>query len=91
VDETYFSASSSDEDEDGDTAMGDAEDRAGDVVNGISTAHVHGILEHWAALTGVAVQDLVHTSYRKVESDVGKKVSDVERVAGLASSIGGGW
>lgn len=94
VDEAYFSASSEGEsgaeDEDGDTAMGEADEES--LVDGISRTHVHGILAHWASLTGVDVQELVHTSYRKVESDVGKKkVSDVERVAGLASSIGGGW
>ncbi|KAK8250842.1 iron hydrogenase [Phyllosticta capitalensis] len=59
----------------------------------ISAPHIHDILEHWARVTGIDVDTLTMTSYRKVESDVGKKskVSDVERVAGLASSIGGGW
>jgi hypothetical protein len=33
----------------------------------------------------------LYTSFRKVESDVGKKQSDMERVAGLAVSVGGGW
>ncbi|KAF2496242.1 iron hydrogenase [Lophium mytilinum] len=94
VDEAYFSASSSDgeeEDGDSDTAMGGADDGL-DVVDGVSRGYVHGILQHWAELTGVSVRDLVHTSYREVESDVGKKKkSDVERVATLASSLGGGW
>jgi hypothetical protein len=37
------------------------------------------------------MQHLLYTSFRKVESDVGKKQSDMERVAGLAVSVGGGW
>ncbi|KAF2422398.1 iron hydrogenase [Tothia fuscella] len=64
-----------------------------DIVDGISKRYIHGILNHWSAITDVDKEKLVFTSYRKVESDVGKKskVSDVDRVAGLASSIGGGW
>lgn len=64
-----------------------------DLVNGISPALIHQFLDHWSAVTGVRIDDLTKTSYRKVESDVGKakKASDVERVAGLASTIGGGW
>ena len=89
VDEAYFSASS---DEDSDLDSMDIDTPADpDVVNGISTGYIQGILKHWAALTGVEKEKLVYTSYRKVESDIGKKMNDVERVAGLASSIGGGW
>lgn len=97
VDEAYFSGSDDEADGDGDKAMQAPDaDRAngladGDVVNGISKKYIQGILSHWSAITGVDTQELVYTSYRKVESDVGKKVNDVERVAGLASSIGGGW
>ncbi|KKY23984.1 putative iron-sulfur cluster assembly associated protein nar1 [Diplodia seriata] len=121
VDEAYFSASSS---EDEDEAV-DAADRMMDldvngvddglggeamdvdpalpetngvdeedvVVDGVSRKKIHAFLRHWSDVTGVDVADLTQTSYRKVESDVGKakKASDVERVAGLASSIGGGW
>lgn len=94
VDEAYFSGSDDDDtDGDGDGTMQDAETKApnGDVVNGVSRTYIGSILSHWSALTGVSTQKLVYTSYRKVESDVGKKQNDVERVAGLASSIGGGW
>lgn len=92
VDEAYFSGSES-EDEAQDVRMnGTVPADEEDVVNGISRAYVHGALEHWAGITGVELKKLVYTSYRKVESDVGrKKQSDVERVAGLASSLGGGW
>ncbi|KAK0615399.1 Cytosolic Fe-S cluster assembly factor nar1 [Lasiodiplodia hormozganensis] len=122
VDEAYFSASSSEgeeEDEEmdaverlmeldvnGDYHDGDAMDVDSapktngytsngeeDVINGISRRKIYTFLRHWSDVTGVDVADLTQTSYRKVESDVGKakKASDVERVAGLASSIGGGW
>jgi len=96
VDEAYFSASEGSEAEDGDgngTADREMLDAGeGDVVDGISHRFVHDMLDHWARVTGVELQRLICTSYRKVESDVGKKKqSDVERVAGLASSLGGGW
>lgn len=94
VDEAYFSGS----DDDGDQEMVDVDTlpngiaHNGDIVNGVSTSQIHNILAHWADLTGIETQKLLYTSYRKVESDVGKKKqSDVERVAGLASSLGGGW
>ncbi|KAK5162613.1 Cytosolic Fe-S cluster assembly factor nar1 [Oleoguttula sp. CCFEE 6159] len=101
VDEAYFSASDSGSaasDEDGDQEMVGADDgvEAGDgdddVVDGISTSRITAVLNHWAQVTGVELEKLLYTTYRKVESDVGKKaVPDMERVAGLASSIGGGW
>lgn len=102
VDEAYFSMDESgDEDEidqrDGNGAVdeetGDSEEGApADEVNGISTRYVKGVLDHWAQSTGIDLQKLVFTSYRKVESDVGKdKVGDTERVVELAGRIGGGW
>lgn len=102
VDEAYYSGSDDESmDGDGDVEMTDASANGsssnggaphGDVVNGISRSYIRGVLSHWASVTGVDMQNLVYTSYRKVESDVGKKKqSDVERVAGLASTIGGGW
>ena len=96
VDEAYFSASTSDEDEDRDEMEVEecrsAMDSDVDVVDGISRRYIHDVLEHWKDITNVELDKLVYTSYREVESDVGKqKKSDVERVAGLASSIGGGW
>ena len=64
-----------------------------DVINGISTSYVKGVLDHWAELTGIELPKLVFTSYRKVESEVGTKdkVGDTERVVELAGRIGGGW
>jgi iron only hydrogenase large subunit-like protein len=101
VDEAYFSGSDEESgDLDGDQEMMDVDsastngvdERGGDEVNGISRSHIQRVLGHWSTITGVDTQSLLYTSYRKVESDVGKKTqSDVERVAGLASTIGGGW
>lgn len=96
VDEAYFSASdgnTSSEDtdrEDEDLDMADAAE-GDDVVDGISHTKINNVINHWAEITGVDRDKLVYTSYRKVESDVGKSTTDVERVAGLASTIGGGW
>ena len=73
----------------GDVEMDDAEDAS--LVDGISHSQIKDIFSHWSDLTGVATDKLVYTSYRKVESDIGKTATDVERVAGLASTIGGGW
>ncbi|KAI8936568.1 Cytosolic Fe-S cluster assembly factor nar1 [Plenodomus lindquistii] len=103
VDEAYFSGDESGGeqhiDADGDEEMHDAgtngaatTDDDDDVVDGISRTRVHGVLNHWCEVTGVEMQKLIYTSYIKVESDVGKKKqSDMERVAGLAVSVGGGW
>ncbi|KAJ9627861.1 Cytosolic Fe-S cluster assembly factor nar1 [Taxawa tesnikishii (nom. ined.)] len=76
----------------GEAVYTNGENNAGeDVVDGINRREIKGVLRHWAELTGIDLDRLLYTSYRKVESDVGKSVGDVERVAGLASSIGGGW
>jgi len=117
VDEAYFSAGSSDEDEGELTnghdqmeshgrALGDATDvdqphangingvnghHDEDMVDGISHGKIDSMVQYWANLTDVDAQTLCYTSFRKVESDVGKNATEVERVAGLASSIGGGW
>lgn len=91
VDEAYFSGS----DEDEDQKMADSHTTTVDdldLVNGISRTYIQDVVSHWSEITGVDRQNLLYTSYREVESDVGKKKqSDVERVAGLASSLGGGW
>jgi iron only hydrogenase large subunit-like protein len=98
VDEAYFSGSDSEEETsgshvDGDTAMTETNgvEAEGDIVNGIDRKHIKDIMAHWSSITGVDKQSLLYTSYRKVESDVGKKQSDMERVAGLAVTVGGGW
>ena len=90
VDEAYYSADSSDDD--GSSMEVDHESFQ-------STAAqrplIRDIIQHWSEITQLDPQQLLLTSYREVESDVGKKsktkTSDMERVAGLASSIGGGW
>ena len=98
VDEAYYSMdedsrSAGEEapwDAEGDVPMDGVEDS--DVVNGISTSYIKNILAHWAALTGLEAHKLVYTSYRQVDSDVGKeKGRETERVIELAGKIGGGW
>lgn len=98
VDEAYFSGSDSEEDkidQDGDQEMTDVATNGHssevDMVNGISRRRINDVVAHWSEITGVDAQKLLYTSYRKVESDVGKNVSDMERVAGLAVTVGGGW
>ena len=72
-----------------------------ETINNISIPHIRSLLEHWTSSTGIPLTKLVNTSYRKVESDVGKTSNsssaggdgarDTERVAELAGRIGGGW
>ncbi|KAJ9311957.1 hypothetical protein DTO271D3_7804 [Paecilomyces variotii] len=55
---------------------------------------VRDILAYWSTLTEVPLPKLLYTTYRKVESDVGKDKSqagETARVVELASKIGGGW
>ena len=99
VDEAYFSMSEDEGEEGEDVIMSDTGNESQvqfrtptDVVNGISPSYVNGVLDHWAALTGIELQKLVRTSYRKVESEVGKVGgAENERVVELAGKIGGGW
>ena len=99
VDEAYYSGSDSEDstlksDADRDKAMEDynGNEAESDMVNGIDRKRIKGVMAHWSAITGVDIQSLLYTSFRKVESDVGKKKqSDMERVAGLAVTVGGGW
>lgn len=88
VDEAYYSMSEGEEEQD-EAAQ---REQPTDLVNGISPSYIMGVLDHWAASTGVELQKLVTTSYRKVDSDVGKVGGAVnERVVELAGKIGGGW
>ncbi|KAF1944477.1 iron-sulfur cluster assembly associated protein-like protein Nar1 [Clathrospora elynae] len=99
VDEAYFSASDSEDDKvngDGDRELRDSRTNGhsgeDDIVDGISRTQMKNWMAHWSDITGVSTQKLMYTSYIKVESDVGKKKqSDMERVAGLAVTAGGGW
>lgn len=99
VDEAYFSMSESDnEDHEGQLPIhngNSAPDLAGDEVNGISPSRTKAVLEHWATSTGIPLEKLVLTSYRKVESDVGKVGGAENRneqvVESIAGKIGGGW
>ena len=91
VDEAYYSMDDSDVESEKDEVCAAAASQK-DLVNGISPSHIRSILEHWEQSTGINLNKLVSTSYREVESDVGKlKGSGTERVAELAGKIGGGW
>ncbi|KAF2486950.1 iron hydrogenase [Neohortaea acidophila] len=100
VDEAYWSAESADDDPqpehaNGDVDMGGTNGSGGPVViDGIDVRYVKSILDHWSDITGVELEKLVHTTYRVVDSDVGKEKgggSDMERVSALAVAQGGGW
>ncbi|KAK4150743.1 cytosolic Fe-S cluster assembly factor NAR1 [Chaetomidium leptoderma] len=90
VDEAYFSG------DEPDSAYGLVAETTGDGrsierVAGISPLHIRDTLAHWSEITGIQLDRLVYTSYREVVSDVGKQISDTERVVQLAGKIGGGW
>lgn len=82
VDEAYFS---SDEVSRATSTRGDGNE--GDEIDGISPRRIHAYMEHWAAFTGFDLERLVKTSYREVESNVGKEQHVVE----IAGKSGGGW
>jgi iron only hydrogenase large subunit-like protein len=84
VDEAYFSGEDSIEED----VVPDGRD---DLVDGISPSYIKDTLAHWATTTGIDLGRLVYTSYREVVSNVGKNVSDFERVIEIAGKIGGGW
>ncbi|KAF2637978.1 cytosolic Fe-S cluster assembly factor NAR1 [Massarina eburnea CBS 473.64] len=90
VDEAYFSGEE-DEVVDADGMRDGRAEGEGDVVNGISRRYIGEVVSHWSSVTGVDVKNLLYTSYREVESNVGKKQNDVERVVALSSTQGGGW
>ena len=95
VDEAYFSMSDSEpENEKDDTTNvngnGDGENKKVEgmkSIDGIDILRVREVLEHWAQTTGIDLQKLVTTTYRKVESDVGKVGgAENERVVELAGN-----
>lgn len=106
VDEAYWSASEEDDAGspvdsgiDCDETMLDADDTkptetAHIIVDGIDHTAAEQLLQYWSQSTQIDLEKLIHTTYRAVESDVGKNTgqdANVERVAGLAVQIGGGW
>ncbi|EYE92698.1 iron-sulfur cluster assembly protein NAR1 [Aspergillus ruber CBS 135680] len=55
---------------------------------------VHDAMQYWSRIMGVPLSRLVQTTYREVQSDVGKTETgdnDTARVVELAGKIGGGW
>lgn len=67
-----------------------------ETINGIHVAEIHSFLMHWSTLVDVPLEKLAYTTFRQVESDVGKnkspsKMNDTERIAQIAGMSGGGW
>lgn len=98
VDEAYYSMEEEDDsgnDEDVQITNGSAESMSRNMVNGIDVECVKEVLAHWEQLVGVPLDKLAYTTFRKVESDVGKKkakdFTDTERIANIAGLSGGGW
>ena len=93
VDEAYYSMSESESENEKDDAMEvDNDNEEGTMegrnrINGIDTTRVREVLEHWAQTTGIDLQKLVTTSYRRVGSEVDKVGgADNERVVELAGN-----
>ncbi|KAL8784652.1 MAG: hypothetical protein Q9195_008955 [Heterodermia aff. obscurata] len=80
VDEAYFSVSE-----------GESEDESEkEQERPDPTPAIRDILTYWSTSTGIPLEKLAYTSYRSVESEVGKG-DPQERVVELAGRIGGGW
>ncbi|KAI9889072.1 MAG: Cytosolic Fe-S cluster assembly factor nar1 [Vezdaea aestivalis] len=91
VDEAYYSGTSEDEGEHSTVREHDAKGSGNLDVSSFSRSILF-FLEHWAAYTNIDHEKLVYTSFREVESDVGKSLaSSTERVVALSSKAGGGW
>ncbi len=95
VDEAYYSMSESESENEKEPIMRISENDNGEAVkaegmkmiDGIDLTRVRDVLEHWAQTTGIELQKLITTSYRRVESDVGKVgVGENERALELAGN-----
>ncbi|EKV04773.1 Iron-sulfur cluster assembly associated protein Nar1, putative [Penicillium digitatum] len=86
VDEAYFSMESESESE------LDTQSQKSSLAD--KDAKIHQGLRHWSEYMNIPLSKLVYTTYRQVESDVGKDqtpANDTSRVVELAGKIGGGW
>jgi hypothetical protein len=86
VDEAYFSMESDEESA--------PDERPTQLSMGEREALIHEDLRRWSDYMGIPLSKLVYTTYRKVESDVGKdqtSANDTTKVVELAGKIGGGW
>lgn len=86
VDEAYFSMESDSETE--------LDDKSQPLSIVDKETQVHESLQRWSQFMGIPLSKLVYTTYRKVESDVGKDqapADETTRVVELAGKIGGGW
>lgn len=99
VDEAYFSSSSSPSSSPPSSPSSSSSSRSSSnsdfndesIIGGISHPSIHAILHHWSEVTNIPLERLVYTSYRAVESDVGKDKGGMMAVEGLAGKVGGGW
>lgn len=86
VDEAYFSMES-----DSETEL-DTKSQPPSIAD--KEARIHQGLHTWSQFMGIPLSKLVYTTYRRVESDVGKEqtsANDTTNVVELAGKIGGGW
>ncbi|EEQ85606.1 cytosolic Fe-S cluster assembly factor NAR1 [Blastomyces dermatitidis ER-3] len=88
VDEAYFSADSD----------SDSNSNTHPIARDRGHRPFDDLLSHWSRSTNIPLEKLVYTTFRKVESDVGKEkgkdpggMGDMARVAELAGKAGGGW
>ncbi|KAK5090103.1 Cytosolic Fe-S cluster assembly factor nar1 [Lithohypha guttulata] len=110
IDEAYFSMESEvsekeEEDEKTESSQhngtnginGHTRGTPANVINDIDINEVHNILAHWSQLVDVPLSKLCYTTYRRVDSDVGKskkevsRMNDSTRIAAIAGLSGGGW
>ena len=105
IDEAYYSMSDHESDDDENNNNNNNDDDAmntnhsdngkakntnpTNVINGIDTTRVRQVLHHWAQTTGIDLHKLVTTSYRQVESDVGKVGSSADNERAL--EVAGNW
>lgn len=88
VDEAYYSMEEQDHDP---KTMTTGEEHSNNEKHDIIGPQT--LIDHWSAVTHIPADKLLRTTFREVHSDVGKpkKKFDVDRVAEIATKLGGGW
>jgi hypothetical protein len=97
VDEAYYSADSESEFDSPSTYVPQSLSNPDFTHPEIHNKSIHSILSYWSSTTNIPLSKLVCTTFRKVESDVGKNhakgnsggLGDSSQL--LAGKIGGGW
>lgn len=60
-------------------------------VDGIYPSHIMEVVTYWSDMTKIDMAKLIFTTYRRVDSEVGKNFDHTQKVIQIAGKVGGGW